>query len=65
MDFIGRWASPSSLRITILNATQDPFSMQFHPPYVGFSGLIVTVKESGKFYLSVCQLRFECDRNFR
>jgi hypothetical protein len=50
LDFIGRWVSPTSLRITILNATVDRSSSLSHPPYVGFSGLSVSVKESGELY---------------
>ena len=48
LDFIGRWVSPTSLRITILNATVDRSRSLSHPPYVGFSGLSVSVKESGE-----------------
>lgn len=51
LDFIGRWESPTSLRITILNATKDRSSSLYHPPYVGFSGLSVSVKESGELFL--------------
>ena len=50
LDFIGRWVSPTSLRITILNATVDRSSSLSHPPYVGFSGLSVSVKESGELF---------------
>lgn len=49
LDFIGRWASPSSLRITILNSTEDPSNVLSHPPYVGNDGLIVSVKQSGEY----------------
>jgi hypothetical protein len=46
-DYVGRWKTPASLRITILNATEDPSNQLFHPPFVGFSGLTVSVKKSG------------------
>ena len=46
-DFVGRWASPKSMLITILNSTQDSQSTLFYPPYVGLNGLTVSVKESG------------------
>lgn len=49
-DYVGRWNTPASLRITILNATEDPSNQLFHPPYVGFSGLKVSVKKSGLLY---------------
>lgn len=46
-EYVGRWQTPSSLLITILNATEDSSNQLFHPPYVGFTGLTVTVKKSG------------------
>jgi len=51
-DFVGRWLNSKSLRITILNATKEPSSQLFHPPYVGFGGLTVSILESGFYVLS-------------
>ena len=54
LDFVGRWVTSSSLRISILNSTKDPSSQLPHPPYVGkyfgSPGLTFTMLESGEIF---------------
>ncbi len=50
LDFVGRWVTSSSLRISILNSTKDPSSQLSHPPYVGSTGLTFTMLESGEIF---------------
>ena len=61
LDFVGRWVTSSSLRISILNSTKDPSrQLSPHPPEVGSTGLTFTMLESGEiFQLNGSKLLFK------